>query len=396
MKKIILTVFILLVLTAITGCSSYGKITLKYWESSTEGSVFMKYAADEYTKQHPNIQFVFEPVAYTEATQKILTDGPAGNGPDLYAIPNDMLCANVNGKTVLPNPEPDYIKNNFIIPASIGATYKGTVYGYPLAIETYAMFYNKNILPTPPKTWDEVVDFAKGYNDPSANKYAIIWEAGSAYFDYAFFSGYGSQLFGPSDDDRTQHNINAPDTIKSLEYFKSLRQILDKPSTDLSTDFCNTAFENGNAAMYIVGPWRIANCVATGIHFGITTIPSFPGETTPPASFSTIRLLCISAYSKHPDEAAAFADFVTSKEMALKRFQMLSQLPVRNDVTIDNEYFAGVMEQADYAFPMSSINEMGQYWSSMGTAYSNIWNGADVKTELDTAAATMEASFSSK
>ncbi|MCL2080625.1 MAG: maltose ABC transporter substrate-binding protein [Oscillospiraceae bacterium] len=405
MKKLFALALAALMLTALlAACATGGggsgsggitkeNITLKFWESETEGSVFMNYAAEEFTKLYPNITFEFEPVAHVDATQKIVLDGPAGVGPDLYAIPHDMLGANANGGVALPNPNPDYIKNNFVDAAVTGATFGGTVYGYPLAIETYALFYNKDLLPEPPKTWDEVISFAQGYNDPSQNKYAIVWEPSNAYFSYIFFSGFGSSLFGPNGDDKTQHSINAPNTIRGVEFFKSIRNILDVPSGDLSGDFCNSAFESGLAAMYLVGPWRIPDCKESGINFGITTIPVFPGESSPPASFSGVRLMVISAYSKYPEETALFAEFVTSNEMALKRFEMLDQIPARNDVTIDDEYSAGILAQAEYAFPMPSIDEMGQYWQTMGAAYANVWDGSDPKTELDAAAAVMEATI---
>jgi hypothetical protein len=34
---------------------------------------------------------------------------------------------------------------------------------------------------------------------------------------------------------------------------------------------------------------------------------------------------------------------------------------------------------------------MNTYWPSMASAYANIWNGSDIKTELDLAAAAIEA-----
>ncbi|MCL1964715.1 MAG: maltose ABC transporter substrate-binding protein [Firmicutes bacterium] len=393
MKKTIAVVLALLMLGGIVAACAEEEITLKFWESAVEGAEFTKWAADEYTKLHPNIKFEFAPVNHTDATQQILLDGPAGVGPDFFMIPHDMLGANVSGGVVLPNPDPDYVKDNFVSAAVTGASLGGTVYGFPMAIETYALFYNKDILPEPPATFEEIIAFAGEFNDPADNKYALVWEPSNAYFSYIFFSGYGSSLFGPNGDIREEHNINAPATIKGVEFFQSLRPILDVPSADLGGDFCNQAFEGGKAACYLVGPWRIADCRNAGLNFGIATIPSFPGETTPPASFSGVRIFCISAFSEHPEEAADFLKFVTSPEMIMKRFDMTGQLPARNDVVVDDELSAGVLAQAAYAFPMPAINEMGQYWQTMGAAYGNIWDGADVVTELNAAAAAMEASF---
>lgn len=373
--------------------SSGDPVVLKFWESAVEGAEFTQMIAAEFTQMYPHITFEFEPVSHTDATQQILLDGPAGVGPDFFMIPHDMLGANTSAQVVLPAPNPSHITDNFVDAAVTAATSGGTVYGYPMSIETYALFYNKDLLPNPPKTFDEVLAFAAEYNNPAENKYALVWEPNNAYFSYIFFSGYGSQLFGPNGDDPMQHNINAPATVKGVEFFQSLRSILDVPSADLGGDFCNQAFENGLAAMYLVGPWRIADCVASGINFGITTIPSFPGESSPPASFSGVRIFCISAYTDHPTEAAMFLEYLTSADVQLRRFEANGQIPARKDVTVSDEFSAGILSQAAYAFPMPSINEMGQYWQTMGAAYGDIWDGADVVSTLNAAAEVMEANI---
>ena len=91
-----------------------------------------------------------------------------------------------------------------------------------------------------------------------------------------FMSAYGTSLFGPNGSDKSQHGINAPATIKGLEYFQNLRgKILDVPSADLTDDFCNSAFSEGKAPMIITGPWKISDFDKTVSNYGITTIPGF-------------------------------------------------------------------------------------------------------------------------
>ena len=96
-------------------------------------------------------------------------------------------------------------------------------------------------------------------------------------------------------------------------------------------------------------------------------------------------------FPKYPEEAQKFAEFCISKAMLEKRYEITSQIPPRKDITITDEHNAGILAQAAFAKPMPSIPAMGQYWPAMGSAYSNIWNGADVKSELDAAAAAIEA-----
>lgn len=90
----------------------------------------------------------------------------------------------------------------------------------------------------------------------------------------------------------------------------------------------------------------------------------------------------VSAYSDHPEEAHLFASFLVSEEMQKLRFDITGAMPAI-DVKVDSPYMAGFITQLNYAFPMPSIPQMGAYWEAMGNASKNIWDGADVKKELD-------------
>ena len=366
------------------------QITLKIWESEGSEKDFMLFAAEEYKKTHPNVSFVYEPVATTDARTKIEMDGPAGVGADIFVAPHDHIGALVAGGHILPF-EDSALLDNFIPAALTSAAYEGKTYGYPLAIETYALFYNKDLLPTAPKTWEEVETFAKSWNDKAQNKYALVWEVGNAYFNYIFMSGFGAPLFGANGNDPKQHNINSKNAIDGLTYFQGLRKkMLDVPSGDVSGDFCNSSFTEGKAAMIITGPWKIADFSKTSLNYGIAPIPIFPGMTNPPASFSGLRLAFVSAYANHPEAAQDFAKFLVSKPILEKRYEMTKQIPPRSDITVSDELSQGILAQAQYASPMPTIPEMGVYWSAMGTAFANIWDGGNVQEKLNAVAEAME------
>lgn len=400
MKKIGTSIFtcvgFLLLFTLASCGGSAGKteekITLKLWESESSEKAFILFAAEEYKKNHPNIDFLYEPVPHTDARSKIELDGPAGHGADIFVSPHDHIGALVAGGHILPMNDATTL--NAFVPAAITAAgYDGKDYGYPLAIETYALFYNKDILPTAPTSWLEVEAFAKTWNNKAENKYAIVWGVGNAYFDYIFMGGFNAPLFGEKGDNPKQHNINSANAIAGLTYFQSLRaKMLDIPSGDVTDDFCNSSFVEGKAPMLITGPWKIADFSKQNVNFGIAPIPSFPGFSNPPASFSGVRLAFVSAYSEHPEAAHDFAKFLTSKEMLSKRYEMTKQVPPRADISIDDPLSKGILEQAKYAFPMPTIPEMGTYWSAMGAAFANIWDGGDVAEKLNAAATAMEAS----
>lgn len=367
------------------------KVALTVWESDGPEKQYIEWAAREFMKTHKNVKIKYEPVASTDSRAKIELDGPAGVGADVFVAPHDHIGALVNGGHVLPIEDASFI-GQFVDAAQTGATYKGAVYGYPLGIETYGLFYNKDLIPNPPKTWEEVAEFAAKFNDKSQNKYALVWPVSDGYYGYMFMSSFGAQLFGPKGNDRAQHNINSKEAVEGLTYFQNLRKrILDVPSADMTGDFCNSSFTQGKAAMIITGPWKTADFQTAGVNFGITTIPEFPGQGKPATSFSGVRLAFVSAYTDHPAEAAEFARFITDKANLEKRFQLTKQIPPRKDITTNDPLSNGILAQTHYAVPMPTIPQMNTYWSAMGSAYAGIWDGDDVVTDLNAAAQAMES-----
>lgn len=396
MKKLLALILALSLMLGVVSALAADKVTLLVWESGGPELEFMKAAAAEYQKTHPEIEFEFAAVASVDAVGKMELDGPAGVGADVFAAPHDKLGQIVSGETALPLSEKasKEIDDNFLAAAKVAVTSNGVKYGYPTAIETYALFYNKDIIKEAPKTWDEVIKFAKEYNDPANNKYALVFEVANAYYDYMFLSAYGAELFGPDGTDKAAHNINTPEAIKGAEYFQGLRaQLLpETKAEDVNGNLCNALFlEKKTAAMFITGPWSISGALEAGINLGVAKLPAFPEREAAPSSFSGIRGIYVSSYSKHPEEAKAFAEFLLTNEMQELRTKMTNQIPVRNGVKTENPHFAGIIEQANFAKPMPSIPAMDQYWATMGPAFTNIWNGQSVKDNLDAAAAAVEA-----
>lgn len=370
-----------------------GQAQLMVWESAGPEKKFIQYAINQYKKIDKKTKFHFEPVEATDARAKIELDGPAGVGADIFVTPHDHIGALVTGGHVLPVDDAEEYMADFIDMAKMGASYEGQVYGYPLGAETYALFYNKALISEAPKSWDDVIAFAKKFNSKAENKYALVWPVADGYYGYMFMESFGAPLFGPTHDDRKQHNLNSAAAINGLTYFQNLRkQILDIPAADASGDFCNAEFTEGKSAMIITGPWKTNDFKAAGIDFGIATIPAFPGTGKAAANtFSGVRLAFVSSYSEFPEQAKAFAKFMTSKEMLQKRYELTDQIPPRKDITTNDPLSNGIKEQLKYATAMPTIPQLGTYWSAMGSAYSGIWDGDPVKTALDAAAAAMEA-----
>lgn len=371
--------------TGDTGASSSGEeVTLKVWESVDGPDKWIQQAGEKFTEQNPNIKIEFVNVELGDSASAIALDGPAGTGPDLFAAPHDKLGELVVGGHILPTVDADKVKGEVLGSCSQALTYEGTMYGYPTSAETYALFYNRALISDDevPKNWDDLYTWGQSFRDANPDKYPIVMDVTSMYYTILFTSGDGNRLFGESGADTSSSYLNTDAAVNGMNIFQKLHDIVPVASADLGTDTADGAFKAGTAAMHITGPWNVAPFTEAGIDFGVTTLPSLTNGGDPAASFSGTRGMFVSAYSDHPEEAAKFAEFLITDEMQQLRYEITGALPSTN-ITVDSEASLGFIAQLDYAFPMPSIPQMTAFWESSGSASSNIWDGADVKSELD-------------
>lgn len=398
MKKALLLVATIVSIFALASCSKKtgtgggdGAVTLTVWESDNGPDQFIQQAGVAYTKLHPNVTIKYVHVELGDSSGQIALDGPAGVGPDLFAAPHDKLGELVNSGHVAATLNPEKIKGQILGACSQALTYKGTMYGYPVSAETYALFYNKDFISENdvPKTWEDLATFARNFNAASSGKYGFVMDVGNGYYTIVFATANGNRLFGATGDDTSNSGLNTPDAVNGMTFFqKNLRPALNVPAADLTTSVADSAFAAGSAAMHITGLWNVKPFQDAGINFGVAPLPSLPGDDKPCASFSGTRAMFVSAYSEHPQEAADFAEFLLTPEMQKLRFDITGAMP-SIDVKVDSPYMPGFIEQLDYAFPMPSIPQMGAFWEAMANASKNIWDGADVQKELDAANASI-------
>jgi arabinogalactan oligomer/maltooligosaccharide transport system substrate-binding protein len=369
------------------GAAGATPVTLRVGESLGYEGDFITAAGRLFTELHPHITIEFTHVEVGQANSQMAVDGPAGVGPDVFVAPHDQLGALRAGGLVLPVPagRVSHVQGQVLPSAFTGASFDGVLYGYPIAAETYAIFYNRAHISSAeiPGTFDELITWTNNFNDANPGRFGFMIEPGNAFFTIIFASMDGNRLFGPSGTDASTPNMNTPAAIRGMEFMQQqIRPILDVPSGDLDGGFLDAAFEEGQVAMYLTGPWNIGRFVSAGIDLGIAPIPRLPGEASPPASFGGTRTAFVSAFSRNSVEAHMFAEFLTSPEAQQLRHEMTGALP-SIPMQLEDPVLAGLLAQMAYMFPMPSIPEMSSFWGAMPAASANIWDGMDVREQLN-------------
>ena len=358
------------------------EITLVVWESVGGPDEFIRQAGAAFTALHPHITIEYQNVELGDATTNIALDGPAGIGADIFAAPHDRLGELVVGGHINPVANTGAVTTPVSTALYSAVMFDGTLYGFPVASETYALFFNRALIADEdvPTTFEDLVAMQADWE--GRDERLFIMDVANAFYTIMFSTSDGNRLFGPNGDDPSTPNMNTEASIAGFEFFQSLRQYLDVAAEDLGTADADAAFVGEVAAMHISGPWNVGPFNDEGIDFGVTTLPSLPGQNNPAVSFAGVRTMFVSAYTMHPVEAEAFAAFLLTPEMQQLRYEITGALP-SIAMTMDNPQLQGFIDQLEYSFLMPSIPEMGVFWEALNAASQNIWNGGDVVTELN-------------
>jgi multiple sugar transport system substrate-binding protein len=206
---------------------------------------------------------------------------------------------------------------NGVLPGPIAtATWNGRLYGAPLNSNTQLLWYRKDLVPNPPKTWDEMIRDAAQLAKQGKPHY--IEEQGAQYEGYVVWfnslvdSAGGRILSGPSTVALGPPAKQAASIIQRL----ASTAAADPSLSNAQEDQARLAFEGGKAAFEVNYPfvWPSAQTDVPKIAkvMGYAPYPSvLPGQ---PARVTIGGInLGISSYSKHPTEAFAASACMASR-----------------------------------------------------------------------------------
>jgi arabinogalactan oligomer/maltooligosaccharide transport system substrate-binding protein len=334
-----------------------------------------------FNRNYPAVKVSYQDVGNVDTRSKVSLDGPAGIGPDVFLMPHDHIGLAVADGLCEPfeaDAREKYIAA--ILDASIKTcTSGGELYAVPISTENIAFFYNKDLLGdnAVPRSFEEIVAFARKWNNPTQNKWALRWQVDDAYHNYFFLTAFGMSVFGPNMDDYRTPGFDSPEAAAGIDFYKSLRAIFNVNVSDADWNGTVAAFQNGEVPFTITGPWAIADAKKNGVNFGVTKIPTINGKQ--PRCFSGNIIAAVSSYTKNFDAAFAFVDFLASPEGQTIQFEKTGKLTTLKDASLvggisEDPYLMGVAEQSPYADPMPIIPEVNQMWDALKNLFTFTWD----------------------
>jgi multiple sugar transport system substrate-binding protein len=305
---------------------------------------------------------------------------------------------------------PDYDLADFSKPAMAVATAAdGRITAMTLNQDLFILFYNKALfaekgLSGPPKTFDEMYDYAKKLTDPAKGIYGFVGRgiknANVVLYD-TLLLGWDQETVTP---DGKKLLTDTPKAIAAGKYYQKLMRDCGPPgSIGFNWNECQTTFMQGRAAMWLDGIGFSAPLLDPTKSRVADKVGYAPMPVGPEGHFTATFIdgLGIPAGAKNKKPAWYFVQYESGKEAMKEVLRTGSGTPGRASAYADadlqksskfpKEWFDTTLASLKIARSgLPVIVPVTEFRDTIGIGLTNIVGGADVETELKKATATFQ------
>jgi maltose/maltodextrin transport system substrate-binding protein len=386
-KTLALAAAALMASTSLSAAFEEGKLLI--WINGDKGYDGLQAIGDKFAAELGVEVVVEHPESVTDKFQQ---SAATGDGPDIFIWAHDRFGEWAAAGLIAPVEPSAEVKDGILDFAWDAVTFDGKVWGYPMAVEAVGLIYNKDLVPTPPATFEEIASLSL----PDGVR-PILWDYNNTYFTFPLLmanGGYAFQKNASGSYDPADTGVANDGAKKGAQM---LRDLIDNGTMPAGVDYgvMDAAINKGEAAMVLNGPWAWANLKTSGINFGVAPIPSVGGSAS--KSFVGVLAATVNAASPNKDLAIEFIENYMLTDDGLKSINdnvPLGAVPDKSlsETLASDANVAATLANAEAGTPMPSTPAMGKFWSAMGPALTNITSKQqDVNASLDDAAARILA-----
>ncbi len=374
MKKIIVLLISLFMLTSLVGCSGETNsktetIKLTFWGHQNEAwNESYRTIGASFMAENPGIEITFEFFPYDQFESKVQTSLISKEGgADMYEMWGGwgVDFASTGALAAMPDAMATDVIDH-VYPSTIGALmYEGKLYGLPLEfnIENGAMLINTQLLKDNnvpvPTTWDELVSAGtkltkiedglmvqKGFD-------FVNWDSVPYLFLSMILSTGGEYM-----------DANGQFTLQTPEAKAAFQELFDMVVLDKVTDLEGLVgggdlegFQKlfaGRNAIVPRGPWTISEGVVSfgleyGVDFDYVAMPWYGDKVAFAAE--TGWALSVNGSSKQQEAAYKFLEYFYQDEQLLAHNVAAAQIPAKISVAQDPK----LLELMPFATPLVGI-----------------------------------------
>lgn len=313
-------------------------------------AVTMSEIINDFTNK-TGIKVDIETLPWDQLDSKLAITNAAGETVDLSWCSSQKMASLVNAGALMPLDEFSNTLNEsdradfseFEKKATTSAL-DGKKYMYLASIHSRLLWYNKNLIPEPPKTWDELVQIGQKVTNKEKGIYGFgFWGAkhyGSIEVAVApFIWSAGGKI---SNDDGSAA-FNTPEVAEAIKFLGDcVYKYKISPESVFTADFVeiDNAFQAGNIGMIINGSYMADTYMnkAAFAKEGKLGYAPIPGKNGPAPNFANGWALGIPAKSKNPGTAWEFIKYFESPEVQIKHSLVEGGAPTRKSAWEDSKF----------------------------------------------------------
>ncbi|WP_119069941.1 ABC transporter substrate-binding protein [Aggregatilinea lenta] len=346
LRKSLVTLLVVVMLAALVPASALAQdsVTIRFYNFSSDPDHVedLQTIIDAFEAENPNITIEVSSAPFADYFTLLEADLVGGDAPDVFEL-NFESFVSYAANDVLLDLTPYVSGDAPYYPRALEAFQSdGAQYALPESFSTVLLFFNKDLFdqagidyPTAEWTWDDAMTAAQAIRALGDDVWGIyspiqFWEfyKKAAQNNCAFFNA-----------DMTESTLNSPECVTALETMVSfVNEDVMPDQTELAGVANEELFLQGKLGMDVIGIWQFAAFADAPFAWDIQLEPGAAQK----AHHFFANGVAVSADSEHPEEAAAWAQFLTSSEIAATvRIDAGWELPAI-DVP---EYVAAYLEQ---------------------------------------------------
>jgi maltose-binding protein MalE len=347
---------------------------LKVWADDKFGAI-IEQVGGPFTDE-TGIALDITVIDFQDMREQITTQAPAGEGPDLFIGAHDWLG--------------EMVANGIAAPLDLGAkassfadvaldaySTDGNLYAMPYAVEAIALFYNADLVTTPPATVEELTAICDDLGAEIDNCWGIQGggAAGDAFHNFPFVAANGGYIFGfdpATGFDVTDVGLDNDGAIAGVAAMAEL--VTDGYIDPIDEDDMKQLFIDGKEAFLMSGPWWVNTWNEEGINWGVTTLPTLDGDPMTP--MVNVRGFYVSEFGESKAIAEEFLlSFIATDETMLSLFEADPRGPAWLPIVDQATGFEAFAESAANGLFIPNVPEMGSVWGALGDQILAVRNG---------------------
>lgn len=359
MKKLF-SILMAVLMIGMCACASAETIELKVWGSQVDQQLLTE-LCEAFAAEHPEStwNFTYGVVGEADAQARYLEDPAAA--ADVFSFPDDQIITLVQADALY-----EVTRNREAIVAANAAgtidaaSYNGVLYGYPMTADNgYYLYYDKSVLTEEDvKTLDGILAAAE-----KAGK-SVHMDISNGWYLASFFLGNGCTLTLDAEGNQLC-DFNSPNGLAAAE---AIRAFCNHPAFITGDDSVLQGGIGDTICAGVSGPWTSASIKEKlGENFGAAKLPTFTcnGEQVQMGSFLGCRILGVNTQTAHPVEAMMLAEYLTSEEVQIRRFEVLGYGPsninaAAFETVASDPALKALAAQSAFAI---SQHVLGSYWT---------------------------------